>query len=431
MGRHAHVRDGHHRLARNVNRRGAIVAHTQGISRGRVPASRIRRFAASKFRRSLFSTTIAGAITATAIAEDDDTRDFLDNYELRRALAAGARTAGHALDVVGLDACLMSMAEVLYQLRGTAGVVVGSEETEPTEGWPYATILRTLDRRPDMTPAQVATVVVRRYIESYKRDAVSQSCSDLAGSPVLATTLERLGTALRAGLAELSTRTAIRRARRAVWHADDPSANVDLIDLCLKFECFCRDPAIQRAAKVLRQVVKRRFVIASESRLASMRDAHGLAIYFPDDTMSPLYPGLDLSRWTAGITFSGSTWSISRADILEVKSVLRIRRDLRLAGVGRRGGLLVDSNGLPIELSIDLGDFRGDVVHLGVDRLDLRRVHVGAPVALVGQHAELVGHLRPEPQEARSLELQLARFNDVFHPVAKLIELGSDAVKNG
>ena len=80
-------------------------------------------------------------------------RDFLmrdnrpDGYltiaELRRALRWMHEhlTNKHGdplvLEIMGMDVCLMSMAEVTYELRKYVNIVIGSESYSPAAGWPY------------------------------------------------------------------------------------------------------------------------------------------------------------------------------------------------------------------------------------------------------------------------------------------------------
>ena len=99
---------------------------------------------------------VAQATHDRAIAFDDTSRDFLDNVELKKVLAEVKRQTGRDIDVLGFDACLMNMIEIAYQLRGTAQVVVGSEELEPGDGWPYDRVLETLAATPTISPAELA-----------------------------------------------------------------------------------------------------------------------------------------------------------------------------------------------------------------------------------------------------------------------------------
>ena len=57
---------------------------------------------------------------ARGIAYDDGSGDCLDNRELKQVVAYAHRVLGRPIDVVGMDACLMTMLEVAYQLRDHA-----------------------------------------------------------------------------------------------------------------------------------------------------------------------------------------------------------------------------------------------------------------------------------------------------------------------
>src|SRR4051794_27296674 len=129
--------------------------------------------AASQLGRSLFTTTLQRALTlptagARSIASDDGTGHSLDTLELGEVLAAAREELGRPLDLLGMDACLMSCLEVAYQSEKDVRAVVSSEELEPGDGWPYDKILADLRSNPSMDGAALGRVVVKRYIESYK-----------------------------------------------------------------------------------------------------------------------------------------------------------------------------------------------------------------------------------------------------------------------
>ncbi|MBI2525262.1 MAG: hypothetical protein HYV93_04700 [Candidatus Rokubacteria bacterium] len=54
-----------------------------------------------------------------------------------------------------MDACLMTMIEVAYQLRDHAQILMGSEEIEPGAGWPDAAILGDLAAKPTVGPEEL------------------------------------------------------------------------------------------------------------------------------------------------------------------------------------------------------------------------------------------------------------------------------------
>jgi hypothetical protein len=77
------------------------------------------------------------------------------------------------LHVLGMDSCLMGMAEVCQEVAGQAQYVVGSEGFVPNAGWPYAHLLRCLLRRVEkqgrgLEPCEVAQAVVEDVIGHYQ-----------------------------------------------------------------------------------------------------------------------------------------------------------------------------------------------------------------------------------------------------------------------
>ena len=103
----------------------------------------LRRLTTGRVRHALFHTPVRRTLEQAkrnveyrAILLDDNAKDFLDNQEMKKVLAKAKKLIKRNLDVFGMDACLMSMAEVGYQSHGSADYTVGSEETEPGEGWP-------------------------------------------------------------------------------------------------------------------------------------------------------------------------------------------------------------------------------------------------------------------------------------------------------
>jgi hypothetical protein len=146
-----------------ITRRGQIVA--PAANGGEISVRRVRTVAGKPFRRALFNTTIASAVRPgaqpRAIAFDDTSKDFLDNIETKKVLSAVTKDLGRPIDILGMDACLMSMVEVAYQVRDSVRVTVGSEEVEPSDGWPYDSILKELASKPEMTAEELAAVIVK------------------------------------------------------------------------------------------------------------------------------------------------------------------------------------------------------------------------------------------------------------------------------
>jgi hypothetical protein len=184
---------------------------------------RLGRLASRSVRHALFHTPVRRLLrnatrdpVSRAILIDDNAKDFLDNREMKAVLQATTKRLGKKLDVLGMDACLMSMAEVGYQCRQGAAYTVGSTETEPLQGWPYHTILRALVREPDMTARDLSCLIVRKYLDSYRGDQVTQSACDPAQADALASAVGGLAKVLTAGLGNAAVLHQIGRARDQV-----------------------------------------------------------------------------------------------------------------------------------------------------------------------------------------------------------------------
>ena len=133
-------------------------------------AAKLRRL-----KRALFRTTIRKIhkrpLQARAIAIDCGSHDYLDNQELRKAVTR-ALPSGRKLDILACDACLMNMLEIAYEMKDTAQLMVGSEETEPGAGWPYAAILKALVTKPAMNPTDPREIDrrgVRQVLQARRR----------------------------------------------------------------------------------------------------------------------------------------------------------------------------------------------------------------------------------------------------------------------
>jgi hypothetical protein len=113
--------------------------------------------------------------------------DFLYLSDIDKALGQISQQTGVSkLDIIGLDACLMSQLEVYAALQPHAHIAVASEEVEPSLGWAYAGFLQKLVDNPDMSSQQLATEIVNSYVNQDLRIVDDQARQDFLrqGSPM-------------------------------------------------------------------------------------------------------------------------------------------------------------------------------------------------------------------------------------------------------
>jgi hypothetical protein len=192
------------------------------------------------------------------------------------------------------------MLEIDYQLRDLVHIVVGSQENEPGDGWPYGAIIRKLREDPSMAPEVLGEIVVQEYHLSYSLNQpdvpVTQSAIQLDRLEPVAEAVGQLGDTL---LARLADRTTIGSVFNALRFAQS-FADRDYIDL----GHFCRllakddDGEVGAAAQSVVAALSAETspVIAEAHHGPEVADASGLSIYLPARVFSPLYRDLDFAQ---------------------------------------------------------------------------------------------------------------------------------------
>src|SRR6478752_4808605 len=260
--------------------------------------------AASQLGRSLFRPTLETALSkpdagARAIASDDGTGHSLDTLELGEVLAKAHTLLGRPLDLLGMDACLMSCLEVAYQSEKDVRAVVSSEELEPGDGWPYDKILGDLRSNPSMDGAALGRVVVKRYVESYKNHSemwpVTMCAIHSAGIEPFAATLDAFTMALRRAIKDDDVdATRLLRAHSRSTRFDGDL--VDLKTLCEQVRSQPFESAVKTAAKKVLDALKPGgdFVVANANLGKSVEHCGGVTAYMPapTDEISPYYKDL-------------------------------------------------------------------------------------------------------------------------------------------
>ena len=258
--------------------------------------------AGKKQRRPLFRHAFPQAHRSICY-DDTSGGDALDNRELMVVLAGICALLGRKIDLLGMDACLMNMVEVAWQLRDSVQVIVGSEIEEPFDGWPYAEILSRLAARPRQDAAAFARWIVKSYLASYKGkgETVTQSALDLCRTADVVTKIGAMSVPLFAALDTDAKPIAAARSNSPRFYDDN---YIDLL-------CYAKNlrrkagPDLQAKAEALIAALKpgKGRLILSQGKIGrEVRGTGGLSIYFPGDRINPAYRALDFCadcRWPA------------------------------------------------------------------------------------------------------------------------------------
>ncbi len=85
------------------------------------------------------------------------------------------------IDILGMDSCQMSMAEVACQVEDAVHLMVGTEGFQPNAGWPYEDVLGLLsDPKTAADPGQFAEAIVKTHITYYLDYASADLSTDMS-----------------------------------------------------------------------------------------------------------------------------------------------------------------------------------------------------------------------------------------------------------
>lgn len=257
--------------------------------------------------------------------DEDNEDDCITMPELKYAMAEIEAHRGKDIDLVGFDACLMAQLAVMYQIRHSVDIGVGSGYVEPGEGWPYEKILPRLVADPEMSPKELGTIIADEYVASYTdreedpddTTAVTQTVLDLEKYDQLAYQLDVLAMimATKAGNKPQGYNTQIRAARELTNSYDfgsqyfpgnvapvDPTGYCmyDLIDLMDNLHnTILLDDELREAASAVKSATNNAIIhFAVNPYHGNVKGAHGVTIYFPsgeDTTYSDAYDDVDLA----------------------------------------------------------------------------------------------------------------------------------------
>jgi len=253
-------------------------------------------------------------------------QDVLKMDELEFAIKEACNNVGtfndNKIDILGMDACLMGMAEVGYQIRNHVKYLVASEDAILDEGWPYESILTRLVNNPGMSPEEFSVTIIREFLIKYReqnRDGTKSACS-LSRSDALATAVGELAKELKTNIMDEGNSPAISAAilaSRAMAQSFYIKDYVDLYDFCSYLSQLCEHKLIKQRCEDLMKVIRRKepnnvgsqltldseveeepFVLAYGLFGHRLRGSNGISIYFPCFNLSQKYAELTFAQQT-------------------------------------------------------------------------------------------------------------------------------------
>jgi hypothetical protein len=219
---------------------------------------------------------------------DNGTLTPLSNQYVKEALS----DSGVALDILGIDACEMSVIEAAYEFRNVAKILVSSQELVSDFGWDYDDLLKRLKTNPSMTAPELAKAMVASFknfysASSYKDQTISalalnklyssDGATDIA---TVANAVDGLAANLMTLMADTGTRSStlalLTSSRVSVQEFDEssqPATYIDLVD-------FAR--LVSGSNTAIEQALGK--ILLAEYHGPERSNAHGLSVVFFDRT---------------------------------------------------------------------------------------------------------------------------------------------------
>ncbi len=209
----------------------------------------------------------------------DDYGTSLSMPDIDSSLERAGITSANKLQILGFDACLMNMVEIVHHLAPKVNYLVGSQQTEPGDGWPYDQLLAIAK---DLPEAPVfAGSIVEAYINSYKNIGVSnvtQSAVKTSKCDYVIECLDKLGALLVKAMGNHRSSIRTVRTKAQTFAMAD---YVDIVHLCsLLYDKVSVQEVKDCTVEVIESVGYA--VIKNGAWGRGVKHANGMSVWFPD-----------------------------------------------------------------------------------------------------------------------------------------------------
>ena len=233
------------------------------------------------------------------ISYDDETNNHINTPQMGQIL----RDIG-GVDLYGSDACLMQMAEVVYELKDYVKFIVGSEETEPGDGYTYNDLLGPLVANPAMTPEAFAKVAVNAYANHYQtqKEGSTQSYIRSSAIPGFLSAVNDFASAMTAA----GEKDLVKKSMAAAQAYAYPE-NKDLYHFTQLMLAGTKSAAVKEKGTALMSYISNTLVGYNRTTNgqgsywappADYSNSHGVAIYMPPSAPAAGYDELQWAKYS-------------------------------------------------------------------------------------------------------------------------------------
>lgn len=239
---------------------------------------------------------------------DDSTGNYLTNQKLIVALNDICQRVlkGNKFNIIGFDACLMSMLEVANIMKAYAHIMVASQEVELGTGWNYTDFLIPLTKT-DVTEQEFAQAIVTAYNTAYKpvTEDYTLSALDLQHITSIESSINNVATLLKKCISQQINNSVINsikasRNKLLCTHFDEPSY-IDLHHFCNNLLNNVQHFSLQQRPENINLLIDLKQALMSTKTCidqtvlshctgTKLNKARGVSIYFPEQFIFKSYP---------------------------------------------------------------------------------------------------------------------------------------------
>ncbi|MCK5584233.1 MAG: hypothetical protein KAI33_10590 [Elusimicrobiales bacterium] len=239
-----------------------------------------------------------GWTTSKGISYDDETDNHISTPELGLAMKEIGK-----IDILAMDACLMQMAEVAFEVKDYADIVVASQETEPGNGYPFDLIFKKMAKMTKKSNEAIAKNIITQYEKYYS------SKKDLTQSAVKTSKLDSL-----AALINDWVKTAMQiKDKRTLINALNETKSYDMKeykDLSHFIKLAgekTQDNLLIKKGKRIQKFIYKELIIANTGL---EKNSNGISIHLTKNGTGKKYADLAWSRETQWDEFLNSIKSV-------------------------------------------------------------------------------------------------------------------------
>jgi len=219
-------------------------------------------------------------------------RNYLAPRSLKQALENAKPFAG-VLDIIGIDACCLSLVELASELGDCSDFLIASQEDVPDGSFPYGEIVLKFKDHDRDDVEGLCMAIPKLYAQSYQ-DYVIARDTGMKEITLASLRLKNLAgvtkplTALAAALTSSATDPVVRKAVLAARKAARDFALglfVDLGDFCFQLSSKLQEGELRSACEAVCHAIgaceRLDCIVANEASDGAATRCHGLSIYLP------------------------------------------------------------------------------------------------------------------------------------------------------